>query len=81
MAAHLSQYVLQSQPHILLNLSVLITYKPVTVAERSRACTVFARLEAGIVGSNHTQGMDVWCVCAFFCVCVILCLGRGLATS
>jgi hypothetical protein len=25
--------------------------------------------------------MDVWCVCAFFWVCVVLCLGRGLATS
>ena len=32
---------------------------PVTVAERSKACTVFARLETGIVGSNPTQGMDV----------------------
>jgi hypothetical protein len=32
---------------------------PVTVAERSKACTVFARSEAGIVGSNSTQGMDV----------------------
>jgi hypothetical protein len=32
---------------------------PVTVAERSRACTVFARSEAGIVGSNSTQDMDV----------------------
>jgi hypothetical protein len=42
------------------------------VTERSKACTVFARSEAGIVGSNPTQGMDVWCVCvcAFFCVCV-----------
>jgi hypothetical protein len=38
---------------------------PVTVAERSNACTVFPRLEAGIVGSNPTQGMDVWYVCAF----------------
>jgi hypothetical protein len=27
--------------------------------ERSKACTVFARSEAGIVGSNPTQGMDV----------------------
>jgi hypothetical protein len=43
---------------------------PVTVAERSKAWTVFARSEAGIVGSNLTQGMDVWCVYAF-----ILCLG------
>jgi hypothetical protein len=53
---------------------------PVTVAERSKACTDFARSEAGIGGSNLTQGMDVWCVC-LFCVCVVLCLGRGLATS
>jgi hypothetical protein len=52
--------------------------RPVTVADRSKACTVFARSEAGIVGSNSAQGMDVWClfvcvcvcVCAFFCVCV-----------
>jgi hypothetical protein len=35
----------------------------VTVAERSKACTVFARSEAGIVGSNHTQSMDVSCLC------------------
>jgi hypothetical protein len=32
---------------------------PVTVAERSKACTVFDRSEAGIVRSNPTQGMDV----------------------
>jgi hypothetical protein len=54
---------------------------PVTVAERSKTCNVFARSEAEIVGSNHTQDMDVWCVCAFFCVCVVLCLSRELATS
>jgi hypothetical protein len=35
---------------------------PVTVAERSEVSTVFARSEAGIVGSNATQGMDIWCV-------------------
>jgi hypothetical protein len=33
---------------------------PVTVAERSKACTVFARSETGIVGSNPTQDMDVY---------------------
>jgi hypothetical protein len=38
---------------------------PVTVAERSRARTVFARSEAGIMGSNPTQGMDLWCVYVF----------------
>jgi hypothetical protein len=32
---------------------------PVTVAERSKACTVFALSEAAIAGSNPTQGMDV----------------------
>jgi hypothetical protein len=37
----------------------ILRTEPVTVAERSRACTVFARSEAGTVGSNSTQGMDV----------------------
>jgi hypothetical protein len=54
---------------------------PVTITERSKACTVFTRSEAGILGSNPTRGMDIWCVCAFLCVCVVLCLDRGLATS
>jgi hypothetical protein len=35
---------------------------PVTVAE---ACTVFARSEAGIVGSNPTQDIDVCYVYVF----------------
>jgi hypothetical protein len=34
-------------------------YLPVTVAERSKAWTVFARSEAGIMGSNSNQAMDV----------------------
>jgi hypothetical protein len=43
---------------------------PVTVAGRSKACTVFARLEAGIVGSSPAQGMAVWYVYAFIlCLC------------
>jgi hypothetical protein len=33
-------------------------------------CTVFARSEAGIVGSNPTQAMDVWYVHVFIlCFC------------
>jgi hypothetical protein len=51
---------------------------PFTVAERSKACTVFARSEAGIMGSNLTQGMDVRYVYGFI---LCLCLGSGLATS
>jgi predicted phosphoadenosine phosphosulfate sulfurtransferase len=42
----------------------------VTVAARSQAWTVFARSDAGIVGSKPTQCMDVWCVYAFIlCLC------------
>jgi hypothetical protein len=41
------------------NIVPVINIMPVTVAERSRACTVFTRSEAWIVGSNSTQGMDV----------------------
>jgi hypothetical protein len=39
--------------------------------------TVFACSKAGVVGSNPTRGMDV-CV-RLFCVCVVLCVGSGLA--
>jgi hypothetical protein len=46
-------------------------------AARSNSRTVFARSNTGNVGSNPTQDMDV-CV-RFFCVCVVLCVGRGLA--
>jgi hypothetical protein len=38
----------------------------------SKAWTVFARLNAGIVRSNPTWGMDA-CV-HLFCVCVVLCV-------
>jgi hypothetical protein len=41
-----------------------------TLAERSKACTVFARSEAWIVGSNLTQSMDVSYVYVFIlCLC------------
>jgi hypothetical protein len=51
-------------------------WTPVTVAERSKAWTVIASSNAGIVGSNPNQGMDFWCVNTF-----ILCLGSGHATG
>jgi hypothetical protein len=56
-----------------------MTVEPVTVASRSTAWTVSSRSDAGIVGSNPIQGMDD-CV-RLFCVCVVLCLGSGLATG
>jgi hypothetical protein len=52
---------------------------PITVAARYKTCTVFARLNTGIVGSNPTRGMDV-CVLLFY-VCVVLCVGSSLATG
>jgi hypothetical protein len=44
------------------------------MAARSEPWTVFARLNAGIVGSNPTQGVDV-------CVCVVLCVGTDPVTG
>jgi hypothetical protein len=46
----------------------LMDVMPITVAEPSKACTVFDCSETGIVGSNPTQNIKVWCVCV--CVCV-----------
>jgi hypothetical protein len=49
----------------------LIILRPVTVAERCEAYTVSASSEAGIVGSNPTQGIDVWYVYVFIaCLCL-----------
>jgi hypothetical protein len=53
---------------------------PVTAAERSKAWTVFARSDGVIVGSNSTRGMDVY-MFVRFSVCIVLCIGRGLATG
>jgi hypothetical protein len=38
---------------------------PFTVAVRSKTGTVFARSKAAIIGSNPTQGMDVYSVCVY----------------
>jgi hypothetical protein len=60
------EQVLQILPELFI--SLLVPFRPVrsvTVAEQSEACTVFARSKAGIVGSNPTQGMDVWYVHVF----------------
>jgi hypothetical protein len=43
----------------------------VTVDRRSNSYTVFAHSEAGVMGSNTTQGTDIWYVYVF-----ILCLCR-----
>jgi hypothetical protein len=51
----------------------------ITAAARSKTWIVFASSNAGIVGSNPTQGMDV-CV-RLFCVCVVPCVDSGLATD
>jgi hypothetical protein len=58
----LSQYVIG---YDYLNITSKRRSSPVTVAERSKACTIFVRSEAGIVDSNPTKGMDVWYVYVF----------------
>jgi hypothetical protein len=52
-----------------INLFIYVL-KPVTVAERSKACTVFARLEAGTLGSNPSEHGCLVCVCVCVCMCV-----------
>jgi hypothetical protein len=52
---------------------------PITVAARYKAWTVFVRSNTVIVCSNPTQGTDVYV--RLFCVCVVLCVGIGLATG
>jgi hypothetical protein len=43
---------------------------PITVAGRSKAWIVFARSNAGIVGLNITEGMDV-CIMSVYSVFVL----------
>jgi hypothetical protein len=59
--------------------SEIMNHSPITVVTWSKAWNVFALSNAGIVDSNPTQGMDA-CVRSI-CVCVVLCVGRGLATG
>jgi hypothetical protein len=47
-----------------------VKIEAVTVADRSKACTIFVRSEVVIVGSNSTQNMDVLYVYVFIlCLC------------
>jgi hypothetical protein len=55
------------------NIALPNDMQPITVAERSEAWTVFARSDAGIVGSNPTE---VW---MFLYVYAVFVLGSGLA--
>jgi hypothetical protein len=58
---------------------LLDNHLPIIVAALSKAWTVFARSNTGIVGSNPIRVMDV-CV-RLFCVCAVLCAGSGLAAG
>jgi hypothetical protein len=50
-------------------------WRAITVTAQSKAWNVFARPNAGIVGSNPTQGMDV---CLHYFVFVLSCVGSAL---
>jgi hypothetical protein len=53
------------------NICVRMVSPPITVAAQSKACTVFDRSKAGIMGSNSTLGMDV---CDVYSVFVLFCV-------
>jgi hypothetical protein len=55
--------------------------RPVTVAESSKAWTVLACLNAGIVGSNPTGDMNIYVYVYVYSMFVLSCVGRGLAMS
>jgi hypothetical protein len=61
-----------------INMSTMKSYAD-HVAARSKARTVFARSNTGLVGSNPTQSTNV-CV-RLFCVCDVLCVGSSHATG
>jgi hypothetical protein len=76
---HLGEYMLGRQrrwkENFNVNFSGLNYEGPVSIAELSKTCTVYDRLNIEIAGSNPARVMDV---CVFLC-CVVLCVGRGLA--
>jgi hypothetical protein len=63
-SGHEKLYVLTDSfwDYLMMFLTKVLYNMPITVAARSKASTVFARSKAGIVGSNHTRGIDV-CLC------------------
>jgi hypothetical protein len=63
----------------LLYIVYIVERVPITVAARSKAWTVFALSNTGIMGSNPTWDTDV-CVRLFY-VCAVLCAGSGLTTG
>jgi hypothetical protein len=79
--SHFGLYLQLGVISILLQLLmwILDTDAPITLAARSKAWTVFARSDAGIVGSNPTRSMDICLL--LFCACAVLCVGSGLTTG
>jgi hypothetical protein len=55
------------------------TWNPITVDTRSKAWSVFARSNTGIVDSNPSRGMNGSML--LFCICVVLCVDSGLETG
>jgi hypothetical protein len=61
------------------NFDHVFVNEPITVAARPKEWNIFTCSNIGIMGSNPTQGMDVYV--RLFCVYVVLCVGSGLATG
>jgi hypothetical protein len=49
------------------NISTNVSCSPVSIAERSKACTVYDRLNTEITGSNHARAVDVCLLASVLC--------------
>jgi hypothetical protein len=67
----------QKELSCFLFLLAIFNFRQIIVTARSKVWTVSDRSNTGTVGSNPTQDMDVYV--RLFCVCVVLCVGNGLA--
>jgi hypothetical protein len=73
--------ILYHKIHCARNYWYACSQPPVPVAESSKALTVLAPLDAGIVVSNPTRGIDVYVYVYVYSMFVLSCVGRGLAMS
>jgi hypothetical protein len=58
-------------------LPISVPFVPITEAARSKALSSLART----LGSSFRIPLEAWMSVRLFCVCVVLCIGSGLATG
>jgi hypothetical protein len=78
---HILDCITQRNFRILLYSFLTVEFEETQTFAGHGSRTVFACADAVIVGSNPTSGVDVWCVYEFILCCIVLYLGKGLATA